>query len=180
MKDTHGESPMIEMITKYFLLFVFVSINIFAQETYIVTKVNDGDTFEIDTGERVRLLGIDTPEKWESGKLDKDSERSGKDKEIIKKLGTLSSQYTEDLLLNKKVVLIADSTNDDKDKYGRLLRYVYLEDGTFFNLKIIQDGYAYAYTKYPIIYKEEFLKAQKDASENNRGLWGNIDFEEMK
>jgi len=154
---------------------------IYSQDTYyLVTKVNDGDTFEIETGERVRLLGIDTPEKWNSRKLDKDSERSGKDKEIIKKLGALSSDYTEKILLGQKVLLVVDSTNSDKDRYGRLLRYAYLEDGTLFNLKIIQDGYAYAYTKYPVIYMEEFFQAQKEARENNRGLWGDLDFEEMK
>lgn len=164
-----------------FKIFLFlICINILSQETYLVTKVNDGDTFEIETGDRVRLLGIDTPEKWESGKLDKDSERSGKDKETIKKLGALASEYTENTLLNKKVILISDSTNSDKDRYGRLLRYAYLEDGTFFNLKIIQDGYAYAYTKYPIIFQNEFLEAQRQARENSLGLWGNIDFEEMK
>lgn len=165
---------------KFFILFLFIiSVN-FGQEIFLVTKVTDGDTFEIETGEKVRLLGIDTPEKWDSGKLDKDSERSGKDKEIIKKLGQLSSDYAESLLLNKKVKLISDETNSDKDRYGRLLRYAYLEDGTMFNLKIIQDGYAYAYTKYPVIYAEDFLQAQREARENSRGLWGNLDFEELK
>jgi len=163
---------------KLTLLFLLI-FNIYSQEAFLVTKVIDGDTFEIETGEKVRLLGIDTPEKWNSSKLDKDSERSGKDKEVIKKLGALASEYTENMLLNKKVVLIPDSTNSDKDRYGRLLRYAYLEDGTFFNLRIIQDGYAYAYTKYPIIYQTEFLEAQRQAIENSLGLWGNIDFEEM-
>jgi len=163
-----------------FILLLISSISLSQDIMYLVTKINDGDTFEIETGEKVRLLGIDTPEKWESGKLEKDSERSGKDKEIIKKLGALASDYTEKLLLNQKVRLVADSTNSDKDRYGRLLRYVYLEDGTLFNLKIIQDGYAYAYTKYPVIYMEDFLKAQKEARENNRGLWGDIDFNHME
>lgn len=165
---------------KLSIILFFVNVIIYCQDYYIVTKVNDGDTFEIETGERVRLLGIDTPEKWESGKLDKDSERSGKDKELIKKLGALASEYSEGLLLNKKVRLESDPTNSDKDRYGRLLRYAYLEDGTFFNLKIIQDGYAYAYTKYPIIYTADFLDAQREARENSRGLWGDINFEEMK
>jgi len=163
---------------KVLILIIFLVTNIIAQNTII--KVYDGDTFQIDTGEKVRLLGIDTPEKWDSGKLDKDSERSGKDKELIKALGQLASDYAEKLLLNQKVTLIADSTNSDTDRYGRLLRYAYLEDGTFFNLKIIQDGYAYAYTKYPIIFQSEFLDAQREARENRRGLWGDINFEEMK
>lgn len=160
-----------------FIIFFFVNITL-SQNTVI--KVYDGDTFQIDTGEKVRLLGIDTPEKWESGKLDKDSERTGKDKEIIKKLGQLASDYAESILLNKTVTLVADSTNSDIDRYGRLLRYAYLEDGTLFNLRIIQDGYAYAYTKYPVIFMEEFVKAQHEARESGKGLWGDINFEEMK
>jgi len=163
---------------KYLILILFLIDFAFAQNTVI--KVYDGDTFQIDTGEKVRLLGIDTPEKWNSEKLDKDSERTGKDKELIKKLGQLASDYAEALLLNQKVVLVADSTNSDTDRYGRLLRYAYLEDGTFFNLRIIRDGYAYAYTKYPVIYAEEFITAQHEARESKKGLWGDINFEEMK
>ncbi|MBE2227464.1 MAG: thermonuclease family protein [Ignavibacteria bacterium] len=112
--------------------------------------------------------------------MDRDSERSGKDKELIKALGKLASEYTESLLLNQKVILLPDSTNSDTDRYGRLLRYAYLEDGTFFNLKIIQDGYAYAYTKYPVIYKDQFLEAQREARDNSRGLWGDINFKDME
>jgi len=163
------------LITVFIIL--IISSYIYSQDTYyLVTKINDGDTFEIETGDRVRLLGIDTPEKWESSKLDKDSERTGKDKEVLQKLGKLASDYTENILMGKKVLLVPDETNSDKDRYGRLLRYAYLEDGTFFNLKIIQDGYAYAYTKFPIIYIDEFIQAQKEARENNRGLWGDSDF----
>lgn len=165
------------------MLKIFLFINFFISVTFAqntVVKVFDGDTFQIDTGEKVRLLGIDTPEKWESGKLDRDSERTGKDKEVIKKLGQLASDYAENILLNTTVTLIPDSTNSDKDRYGRLLRYAYLSDGTLFNLKIIQDGYAYAYTKYSVIYIEQFLQAQHEARENGRGLWGDLNFEEMK
>ena len=63
------------------------------KESFVVKRVIDGDTFELDGKDengkylRVRLLGIDTPEKFESGKLDKDVERSGKDKKTIQRLG---------------------------------------------------------------------------------------------
>lgn len=145
-----------------------------------VTRVIDGDTFQLENGERVRLLGIDTPEKWPSKKMDTDAERSKKDKEVIKKLGELASLYADSLLEGKFVRLVPDSTNSDRDKYKRLLRYAYLENGELFNLKIIQDGYAYAYTRFPIIYLEQFREAEKEARENKRGLWGDIDFQEMK
>ncbi len=136
-----------------------------------VKRVIDGDTFELENGEKVRLLGIDTPEKRNSKKMDNDVERSKKDKNTIKKLGGLASQYTDNALKGKYVKLIPDSTNSDRDRYSRLLRYAYLENGEFFNLKIIQDGFAYAYTRYPIIYLEEFRTAEREARENKKGLW---------
>lgn len=143
-----------------------------------VTKIFDGDTFEVELNgkkEKVRMLGIDTPEKWDSDKFDRDTERSGKDKETLRKLGELASDYTVRLIGSKNVVLTPDAKSDDKDKYGRLLRYVYLEDGTFVNLKIVEDGYANAYRKFSHSKKDEFIKAENDARQNKRGLWGDIE-----
>ncbi len=145
------------------------------KKAYSVTKVFDGDTFEAEVNgkkEKVRMLGIDTPEKWDSEKFDRDTERSGRDKETLRKLGELASEYTTRLIGGKKVTLIPDSKSDDKDKYGRLLRYVYLEDGTFVNMKIVEDGYANAYRKFSHSQKNEFIEAEKNARENKRGLWG--------
>ncbi len=59
-----------------------------------------------------------------------------------------------------------------RDKYGRLLAYVYLPDGTFLNAEIIKQGYGFAYTKYPFKYLEEFRMYEKESRENGRGLWG--------
>ncbi len=146
--------------------------------SYLVKKIFDGDTFEVEIGgksEKVRMLGIDTPEKWSSDKFDRDAERTGKDKETIKKLGTLSSEFTARLIGGKKVILEPDAKGDDKDKYGRLLRYVYLEDGTFVNLKIVEEGYANAYRKFNVTKQKEFIKAETDAREKKKGLWGDID-----
>ncbi len=148
------------------------------KKSYIVKKVNDGDTFEVEIdgkSEKVRMLGIDTPEKWDSDKFDRDQERTGKDKETIRKLGTLSSDFTTRLIGGKKVILLTVAEDDDRDKYGRLLRYVYLEDGTFVNLKIVEEGYANAYRKFKVSKQAEFIKAEKEARENKKGLWGNVD-----
>lgn len=145
---------------------------------YPVTKVFDGDTFETDINgkkEKVRMLAIDTPEKWESDKLTKDAERTKSDKKTIQKLGDLSFRFTAKLIEGKKVRLAADPVNDDKDKYGRLLRYVYLDDGTFVNLKIVEEGYANAYTRFPLSKKDEFVNAEKKARDNKKGLWGDVE-----
>lgn len=141
----------------------------------LVQRVVDGDTFVLEGGERVRMLGIDTPEKFESRKLDSDAERSGKDKKTIQRLGELASQYTKKLIEGKKVILVPESNYEDKDKNGRLLRYVYLEDGTFVNKKIVEDGYANAYRTFPVSKLDELIQAEKEARENSRGLWGNAE-----
>ena len=145
------------------------------KETRVVHKVVDGDTFILENGEKVRMLGIDTPEKYESSKLDRDSERSGSDKKTIQKLGELASQYTKKLIEGKRVMLVPEPNHEDKDKYGRLLRYVYLEDGTFINKKIVEDGYASAYRRLGLSKQDEFIKAEKEARENRRGLWGEVE-----
>jgi micrococcal nuclease len=144
-------------------------------ETHIVKKVLDGDTFLLDNGEKVRLLGIDTPEAYDSDKLDRDADRTGQDKETVKKFGELSSDYVRELAEGKKVILKKEVGYENRDKHGRLLRYVYLENGTLINAKIIQDGYGQVFERYPISKTEEFRRYQKEARENKRGLWGDIE-----
>jgi len=148
------------------------------KETGIVTKVSDGDTFDAVVNgktETIRLLGIDSPEKFDSDKFGQDVERTGKDKETIRKLGELASGYTKTLIHGKKVILDAEPNGDNKDKYGRLLRYVYLEDGTFVNKKIVEEGYANAYRRFNLSKQRELVNAEFIARENKKGLWGNID-----
>jgi micrococcal nuclease len=142
-----------------------------SEEKLTVKRVVDGDTFVMSNNDRIRLIGIDTPEKFQSSKLEKDVERSGKDKKAIQELGKSASEYVRNLVEGKTVTLKSDSKNSDKDKYNRLLRYVYLEDGTCINAKIIEDGYANAYLKFPFEKADEFKKLEKEARAKNRGLW---------
>ena len=145
------------------------------KDLVFVKRVVDGDTFELADGQKVRLLGIDTPEVYESDKMERDAELSKQDEATVKKLGILASEYAKRTVEGKKVWLERDPVNDDKDKYGRLLRYVYLEDGTCVNAKIISEGYAQVYEKYPISKIDEFRKLQREARENSRGLWGDTE-----
>lgn len=127
-----------------------------------VTKVIDGDTLEVlvdGKKEKVRVIGINTPETVDP-------------RRPVECFGKEASSYAKSLLSNKTIKLESDTTQADKDKYGRLLRYVFLSDGTDFGMTMIKEGYAYEYT-YDIPYKfqKEYKNAQKEAETGLRGLW---------
>lgn len=136
----------------------------------LVKRVVDGDTLLLENGERVRLIGIDTPEMHESNKLYRDSQRSGQDIRTIQQLGRKSYEFTKNLAEGKPVRLEFDV--EKLDRYDRLLAYVYLKDGTFVNAEIVKQGFASVATFPPNIkYVDLFLKLQQEARENQRGLW---------
>ena len=122
-----------------------------------VTRVIDGDTIELETQQKVRYIGINSPESV-------DPRRS------VQCFGLEASAYNKQLVEGKKVKLVKDVS--DTDKYGRLLRYVYLEDGTFVNLALVQNGYARASTFPPDVkFANIFKEAEREARENKAGLW---------
>lgn len=127
---------------------------------YQVVEVVDGDTIKIDFDgsiESIRLIGMDTPETVDPRKP-------------VQCFGEEASKKAKELLLNKKVRLEDDPTQ--YDKYGRLIKYVYLENGEMYNKKMIEDGYAHEYTyDIPYKYQSEFQEAEKYARENKLGLW---------
>lgn len=137
----------------------------------LVRRVIDGDTIQLETGERVRLIGIDTPEMHESDKLYRDSQRTGQDTRTIQELGRRAYEFTKKLAEGKRVSLEFDV--EKYDKYGRLLAYVYLKkDGAFVNAEIIKQGYASVMTIPPNAkYADLFLKLYQEARNNKRGLW---------
>ncbi len=129
---------------------------------YQVTEVNDGDTITVDMSgkaERVRLIGIDTPELHHPQKP-------------VQCFAEEAKTFVTDLIDGNKVKLIADPEDDNRDLYGRLLRYVYLPDGTHVNAEIVRQGYGFAYTHFPFIKIEEMRRFELEAREQNRGLWG--------
>ena len=136
----------------------------------LVKRVVDGDTLVLASGERVRLIGIDTPEIHDSNKLYRDSKRSQQSVSEIKEMGQRSYQFTKDLVEGKVVSLEFDV--ERQDKYKRLLAYVYLKNGTFVNAEIVKEGYASLMTYPPNVkYADLFLKLLREARENKRGLW---------
>ena len=142
--------------------------------TAFVERAVDGDTLKLSDGRRVRLIGMDTPELHYSEKLLRDSKRTRKDIKEIQSLGKRAAVFTKQLCEGKSVRLEFDVRKSDK--YGRLLAYVYLEDGTFVNAKILEEGYGQVMTIPPDVkYADYFLKLQREARENHRGLWAITD-----
>lgn len=125
-------------------------------DEYLVTRVIDGDTIELESGQKVRYIGIDTPETVDPRKK-------------VQCFGKEASDKNKELVLDKKVRLEKDVK--DTDVYGRLLRYVYV-NGEMVNLKLVEEGYAKADTVPPDIKnKDLFLQAERTARINNLGLW---------
>lgn len=121
-----------------------------------VVRVIDGDTVELEKLGRVRLIGIDTPESVDP-------------RRPIQVFAQEAASYTREHLLGEVVELEYDQTRTDR--YGRALAYLRTEDGSLFNANIVRDGYAFAYVKYPFKYMEDFVRLQRQARENERGLW---------
>ncbi len=129
---------------------------------YQVTSFADGDTFTVDmngTKEKVRLIGVDTPETHDPRKS-------------VQCFGQAASSFTKNLIGQNRVRLAADPTNTDRDRYNRLLRYAYLPDGRLVNAEIIKQGYGFAYVYFPFEKLDEFRAYEKEARQKNLGLWG--------
>lgn len=123
----------------------------------IVARVIDGDTIELDNGQKVRYIGINSPETVDPRKA-------------VQCFGKEASQFNKELAEGKKVLLVKDVS--DTDKYGRLLRYVYLEDGSFVNEKLVAEGYAKVSTYPPDVkFADVFRAGETVAKESLRGLW---------
>jgi micrococcal nuclease len=134
-----------------------------------VLRVVDGDTIQVEIStppagiasvEKIRLVGVDTPESVDRRKP-------------VQRFAKEASNYVKARLMGKSVFLAFDK--DLRDRYGRLLAYVFLEDGTCFDLELILQGYGYAYVKYPFFFMDEFRHAELEARYEKRGLWGSGD-----
>jgi micrococcal nuclease len=164
-KDAYGESGSSDLAGQDLIfeieMLALTSPNIIVEEptedttqdyNMTVTEVIDGDTFYLGNGDKIRMLGINTPE-------------SGRP------YAQESTDFLTNMILGKEVTLVNDSKNDDVDSYGRLLAHVYVND-TFVNYEIIKAGYAfwYPYTS-GTDFDTEYEAAQNDASNNKIGLW---------
>jgi micrococcal nuclease len=125
----------------------------------------DGDTVRVRISnppeglqavETIRMLGVDTPETVHPSRP-------------VERFGREASDFTKERLLNKTVRLAFDW--DLRDRYGRLLAYIYTGDAACFNAALIREGYAHAYTSFAFQFADEFRALEREARLAERGLW---------
>ncbi|GMO49959.1 MAG: hypothetical protein Ta2G_07190 [Termitinemataceae bacterium] len=130
-----------------------------------VVRHIDGDTVELEINnppyplrakEKIRMIGVDTPETVHPNKG-------------VEYFGKEASNFTRAALLGKTVFLAFDF--ETRDKYDRLLAYIYTADGRCHNAELVKEGYAHAYTRFPFQFLEEFRGAESLARSAGRGLW---------
>lgn len=129
-----------------------------------LVKVIDGDTIRVlmnGKKETVRVIGINTPEVVDPRKR-------------VECFGKEASQMARDYLRDERTVLLeVDPSQSDRDRYQRLLRYVWIKNGEAdFGKMMILEGYASEYTyNFPYKYQNEYKKAERGAHEAGKGLW---------
>ncbi len=130
---------------------------------YSVSHFVDGDTIAVMMNgkeEKVRFIGVDTPE-------------THKPNTPVQCYGPAAATYTKNTIGKSQVRLVSDSQSTDRDRYNRLLRYVYLPDGTDVNEELVKYGYAFYYPYFPFSKSDQFAADQQAAIDANRGIWGN-------
>lgn len=128
---------------------------------YSVSHFVDGDTIAVNMNghiEKVRFIGVDTPE-------------THKPNTPVQCFGPQAAAFTKSTIGSSRVRLVSDSLSTDRDRYDRLLRYVYLPDGTDVNEKLIQTGYAFYYPYFPFSKQAQFAADEQAAINDHKGLW---------
>lgn len=133
-----------------------------------VKWIYDGDSIEVAGIGTVRLLGIDAPE-YKSSQRDRYYLRWGIEPAALRHINRAGKTYLIETVKGKTVVLKTEKK--DRDRYNRLLAYVYLPDGRLLNQHLLEKGYAVVYRRFDFDLKSEFLEAESRARSNKQGLW---------
>lgn len=128
---------------------------------YHVSRFVDGDTIAVDMNghqEKVRMIGVDTPE-------------THKPNTPVQCYGPQAAAFTKQVIGRQSVRLVSDPQTTDRDRYDRLLRYVYLPDGTNLDEQLIRQGYGFYYPYFPFTKSAQFDAAERTAMAEHKGLW---------
>lgn len=134
-----------------------------------ISRVVDGDTVEINTGEKIRLIGVDTPEKF--GEVNPEEFEGVTNETCLKEHAYKATKLMDTNLEGKSVNLSKDYLLGDEGSYGRKLRYV-SRNGTDYNKMLVEKGLARVYTAEKSVRMASYLKEQKEAKKDKVGLWG--------
>jgi micrococcal nuclease len=175
MRMHHGLGKVLRcVLISVILPFLLAGPVMSGNEPGTIKRVVDGDTLKIiyqGQEESVRLIGIDTPESKRNKKAYKDARRSGKDVDEIAAMGKEAARYVRTIAREDDRLTIEFDVQK-RDKYRRLLGYVYLENGRMLNEEIIKAGYASPMTIPPNVkYQDRFLKIYREARNAKRGLF---------
>ena len=132
-----------------------------SSQTARVVTVNDGDTITVKLDghtEKVRLVGIDSPELHD-------------DRPDYHSAAYAAKSYARSLMAGETVTLDLEPRQGDRDRYGRLLRYVILSDGTNVNEAMVREGHAHVYTRFKFTLKAQFQLAEAEAKRGRLGVW---------
>jgi micrococcal nuclease len=162
------KNPKLVMLLVVFVLALF---NFFAigqdQNLHQVLAVADGDTILVDMygqTETIRFIGVDTPETQHPNKP-------------VQCYGPQASQYLKNRLEGEYVRLEVDPLSDNRDRYDRLLRFVYTKDDELVNLSLVSQGYGFAVTGFKHSKLPEFVTSEAAAKNQRQGLWGSCEIE---
>ena len=149
---------------------MFIGLPAQAGDIFTVRHVSDGDTLVLQDGQKVRLLGVDTPEMHDTRRNRDDARRNHLSEKTVGEFAKKAKQFMKDSVEGRAVRLEYDW--ERKDKYGRTLAYVYRQpEDTFMNAEILREGYGFAYLAFPFKYSEEFRRLANEAKEKGKGLW---------
>lgn len=153
------------------VVFVLALLNFFAigqdQNLHQVLSVADGDTILVDMygkTETIRFIGVDTPETQHPTKP-------------VQCYGPQASDYLKAKLEGEYVRLEVDPLSDNRDRYDRLLRFIYTENNELINLSIVEQGFGFAVTGFEHSRMPQFVAAEANAKSQKTGLWGSCEIE---
>lgn len=135
----------------------------------MVTWVADGDTLQVKGVGMVRLIGIDCPEKEASDRDWKYLKKGCNSKKLLRSNAQATLKRVIQLCKGKYVQLQPGSNK--RDRYGRLLAYVWLPDGRMLNRIMLEEGRALVYRRFDFIHKQSFIQLEKSALKRQVGIW---------
>lgn len=151
------------------ILLLAIATTVSANRQGVVTWVADGDTLQVQGVGMVRLIGIDCPEKEESDRDWKYLKKGCNSRNLLRSNAKSTLKRVIQLCKGKYVQLQPGS--DKRDRYGRMLAYVWLPDGRMLNRIILEEGRGLVYRRFDFIHKKNFIQLEESALKRQVGIW---------